>query len=101
MKKNYSVDRVFIVEDDPVYTRLVKYVFELNPAHEVHVFNSGKECLANLHLRPAIVSLDYTLPDISGEKVLERVYSLSKTEKGYYHIVITSGERRFSKSYNL
>lgn len=34
--------RIFVVEDDPMYQRMVKYIMEMNPDHEVHVFDSGK-----------------------------------------------------------
>lgn len=33
--------RIFIVEDEPMYRRMVKYTMELNPDHEVHVFENG------------------------------------------------------------
>ncbi len=89
MKKKYSIDRIFIVEDDPIYIRLVKYVFELNPAHEIHIFKTGKECLANLYLRPAIVSLDYMLSDISGEEVLEGIKNYDKD----IEVIVLSGQK--------
>lgn len=65
--------RIFVVEDDPMYQRMVKYIMEMNPDHEVHVFDSGKECIRQLHLQPDIISLDYTLPDMSGEEVLQEI----------------------------
>ncbi len=81
--------RVFIVEDDPVYQRLVRYIVERDPEHEVHVFSTGRECLANLSLGPDIISLDYSLPDISGEQVLQKVMAFNQ-ETG---VVILSGQK--------
>jgi len=56
--------RIFVVEDDPAYTKFLKYVLGLNPDFEPEYFTSGKDCLAQLHKKPSIVTLDYSLPDM-------------------------------------
>lgn len=65
--------RIFVVEDDPAYTKFLKYVLGLNPDFEPEFFISGKECIAQLHKKPSIVTLDYSLPDMEGEKVLKSI----------------------------
>jgi len=65
--------RIFVVEDDPAYTKFLKYVLGLNPDFEPHFFSSGKDCIAQLHKKPSIVTLDYSLPDMEGEKVLKSI----------------------------
>lgn len=67
--------KMFVVEDDPAYTKFLKYVLELNPDYEVEYYNSGKDCLANLYKNPAVITLDYSLPDMPGEKVLSQIRS--------------------------
>jgi DNA-binding NtrC family response regulator len=67
--------KIFVVEDDPAYTKFLKYVLGLNPDFEVEVFTTGKDCLNNLHKNPAVVTLDYSLPDMPGEKVLAQIRS--------------------------
>jgi DNA-binding NtrC family response regulator len=64
---------IFVVEDDLAYSKFLKYVVGLNPDFEVEFFTSGKECLDNLHKRPSIITLDYSLPDLSGEQVLKQI----------------------------
>jgi len=64
---------IFVIEDDPVYTKFMKYVLGLNPDFEVTCFSTGREFLQQLHRRPAIVTLDYSLPDLSGESVLGEI----------------------------
>lgn len=93
----YSPTKVFIVEDDPVYTRLVKYVFEMNPDHEIHMFQTGKECLNNLHLKPAIISLDYTLPDMEGDEVLKKIKKTAPDTE----VIILSGQDDISVAVRL
>jgi len=46
-QKNKSIT-IFVVEDDPMYQRMVKYMLELNPDHDVKLFSSGEECIQNL-----------------------------------------------------
>lgn len=67
--------KIFVVEDDQAYTKFLKYVLGLNPDFEVEFFTSGKECLDNLHKNPAVITLDYSLPDMPGEKVLAQIRS--------------------------
>lgn len=89
--------KIFVVEDDPVYLKLIQYVTELNPDHVVKTFSSGKECLAHLHENPAIVTLDYSLPDTTGEDVL-------KTIKGYnpdIHVIVVSSQDSINTAVEL
>lgn len=65
--------RIFVVEDDPAYTKFLRYVLELDPDFEVEYFTTGKDLLNNLHKKPAVITLDYSLPDLSGEKVLKGI----------------------------
>ncbi len=86
--KNNSPTRIFIVEDDPVYVRLVKYTLEMDAEHEIHVFTDGRACLNHLHLNPSIISLDYSLPDMTGEAVLKKIKAYNKD----IGIIILSGQ---------
>jgi DNA-binding NtrC family response regulator len=65
--------KIFVVEDDPAYTKFLKYVLGLNPDFETEFFATGKECLDNLHKKPSVITLDYSLPDMPGEKVLKGI----------------------------
>lgn len=72
MYENEQV-RIFVVEDDPAYSKFLKYVLSLNPDFEVEFFQNGKDCLTQLHKKPSIITLDYSLPDMPGEKVLKSI----------------------------
>ena len=101
MKRNMKNDSdhklIFVVEDDPMYQRMVKYIFEFNPDHEVHVFETGKECIQYLHLNPAIISLDYSLPDLSGVEVLKKIKDYNKD----IAVVILSSQQDVSTAVTL
>jgi DNA-binding NtrC family response regulator len=81
--------KIFVVEDDPTYMRMLRYFLELNPDHEVHVFATGAACLDKLNLNPHLISLDYSLPDMTGEEVLERIKHYDQN----IPVVILSGQQ--------
>lgn len=65
--------RIFIVEDDLLYGEMIKYYLSLNPENEVYKFDNGLDCIKNLNLNPSLISLDFSLPDISGFEIIKRV----------------------------
>lgn len=89
--------KVFVVEDDPVYLKMVKYIVELNPDHVVETFENGKDCLARLNENPAVVTLDYSLPDIPGEEVLEKIHSYNPEIK----VIIVSSQESINTAVEL
>ncbi len=96
-QKKTTITRIFVVEDDFMYRKMVKYIMELNPDHEVHAFETGKECLDNLHLKPDIISLDYALPDMSGEEVFEKI----KAFDDRIRVIILSGQKDVATAVRL
>ncbi len=68
-----SSNKIFIVEDDPMYGRVLSYHMSQNPEYQVEVFATGKECIDNMYKKPDIITLDYSLPDMSGLKVLQKI----------------------------
>jgi len=69
--------KIFVIEDDPFYGELLRRHLSLNPENEVYLFPTGKEAIANLHLLPKLISLDYRLPDMSGLEVLKIINAKS------------------------
>ncbi|MDD4107943.1 MAG: sigma-54 dependent transcriptional regulator [Prolixibacteraceae bacterium] len=65
--------RIFVVEDDEWYNRLLVHHLSLNPDYDIESFTTGKECLDNLYKAPDVITLDYRLPDIKGLEVLKRI----------------------------
>lgn len=80
--------KIFVVEDDPTYRKMIEYVLQLNPDFEVLTFENGRSCMDKLHLKPDIVTLDYTLPDLTGEDVLKRIVNIDPS----ITVIILSGQ---------
>lgn len=89
--------RIFIVEDEPIYLKTLKYIAELNPDNEVYTFTSGKECINNLHKRPDIITLDYYLPDMSGADILKHIKSFDPD----IFVIMLSGQTDVSTAVKL
>lgn len=83
-----STLKIFVVEDDTIYGEVLKHHLSLNPTNEVLLFKTGKECLENLYQKPDLISLDYMLPDISGEQCLKRI----KADYPDIPVIIVSGQ---------
>ena len=95
--KNSKSFRIFIVEDDLWYSQLLEYQLVLNPDYEVTKFHSAKDCLARLHENPAVVTLDYSLPDGTGIDVLKKIKSFNPEVA----VVIISGQEDITTAINL
>jgi len=65
--------RVFVVEDNDWYNKLLVHNLSLNPDYQVIGFQKGRDCIANLGQDPDVVTLDYRLPDMSGIEVLKQI----------------------------
>lgn len=89
--------KIFVVEDDPAYTKFLKYVLGLNPDYEVEYYTTGKDFLANLYKNPAVVTLDYSLPDMPGEKVLQQI----KSHDPNIPVIIVSAQEKIHTAVEL
>ena len=65
--------KIFVVEDDDWYNRLLVHTLGLNPDYEVSNFFNGSDLLENLHEMPDVITLDYRLPDMTGLDILKKI----------------------------
>ena len=79
---------IFIVEDDAVYSKVLAHFLSLNPDFRLRKFDSAKDFLKAVHEKPDIVTLDYTLPDSTGDKILSQIKEISPDTK----VIVISGQ---------
>lgn len=89
--------KIFVVEDDQAYTKFIQYVVGLNPDYEVEFFTTGRDCLNNLHKNPSIITLDYSLPDMPGEQVLEQIRSHDPN----INVIVVSAQEKIGTAVEL
>jgi DNA-binding NtrC family response regulator len=82
--------KVFIIEDDPIVTSVIKQSLIVNANCEIFTFENAHDSLNNLHLNPDIVILDYNLPDEDGFSVMAKIKSYSQT----IQVIICSGQEK-------
>lgn len=88
---------IFIVEDDVFFGQTLKYHLSLNPDYTVHLFEKGKDCLSNFHLKPDIICLDFGLPDISGDVLLKKIKEINSK----IPVIIISGQEDIEVAINF
>ena len=64
---------VFIVDDEPSFIKLLEHQLEEAKLTPFETYMSGEECLKNMHHKPKLVLLDFTLGGLNGLDVLKRI----------------------------
>jgi len=67
---------IFIVEDNPVYNKLVVNYLQTKKFSNIVSFFSGEECLKRIDEKPDIIIQDYLLEGIDGIEVLKATKKL-------------------------
>jgi DNA-binding NtrC family response regulator len=89
--------KIFVVEDDKFYNKLIEHHLRLNPDFEVETFFNGKSFLDKLGENPDIVTLDFGLPDMDGHDLIQKI---KKYDPGI-HVVMISGQEDISVAVKL
>lgn len=88
MNKYKNSFRIFVVEDDNWYRNFLVYTLQLNPDYEVLAYENAKECLSNLHLKPDLVTIDYSLPGMNGAELIRKL----KEYDEQMQLIVISGQ---------
>ncbi len=88
--------KVFIVEDNKLYAQVLKKQLD-DQNYQVKVYYNGRDCIANLDSQPDVLTLDYTLPDMTGHEVLKEIQKKSPQT----HVIIISAQESISTAIEL
>jgi DNA-binding NtrC family response regulator len=81
---------ILLVEDDPVFGQMMGHFLRQDPEHSVRHATTGREAVEMWKARePHLIILDYTLPDTSGEEVLQQIRSKSAEVQ----VIVLSGQQ--------
>lgn len=89
--------KIFLVEDDVIFAKIISYHLSLNPDNQVEIFSDGKSMIKNLYKNPSLVTLDYHLPDMTGLEVLKQVREFNLD----IPVVIVSGQQDLATAIEL
>ena len=74
VRRNTTVRRVLVVDDEPAVLNLLKRLLEAEPNFEVITAAGGAEALAAVQVdKPDLMILDLMMPDIDGFAVLDNI----------------------------
>ncbi|MBU2020308.1 MAG: sigma-54 dependent transcriptional regulator [Bacteroidetes bacterium] len=88
---------IFVVEDNEWYNKLLVHNLSLNPDFVIKSFGTGNEAIAHLHENPNVITVDYRLPDMDGEKLLEKIKSINES----IEVIIISEQEDIKTAVNL
>jgi DNA-binding NtrC family response regulator len=80
--------KVFVVDDNLYYGELVARSLANHGFTDVSLFESGEACIEELHLQPALILLDYSMPGLSGIDTLKQI----KADYPEVHVVFLSAQ---------
>ena len=80
--------KIFVVEDNILYAQILKKQLT-DDGYLVKVFHNGRDFMASLDEKPDVVTLDYTLPDMTGYDGLKKI---QKRMPGTNVIIISAQE---------
>lgn len=84
---------IFIVDDDKIILNLLEYTFKSKEGYIVKTFDSGEECLKNLHLNPDLIVLDH-LFSLRGDNAMSGLETLKelRVKNPEIPVIILSGQ---------
>lgn len=69
----------------------------LNPDYAITRFTTGKDCLDNLHRKPDLISIDFSLPDMTGDKLYEKIRAVNDQ----LPVIVISGQEEITVAVDL
>lgn len=70
---NQHIIKIFLLDDDEIYSKLIQASLESNDNYDVSLFHNENEFINSLHNHPDIVIIDHHLTQMTGLEVLKHV----------------------------
>lgn len=88
--------KIFIVEDEELFANLLKDYLVRKTGNEVAIYQTGEECLREMHQNPDVIILDYFLNSkiknaANGLEILRKLRETGSKS----HIIILSGQTEY------
>jgi len=88
---------IFIVEDDTWYGEILQYHISLNPDYKVTRFETAKDCLNKMYLQPDLITIDFSLPDMMGDKLYQKIREINSQVP----VIVISSQENITVAVNL
>jgi DNA-binding NtrC family response regulator len=93
--KNKDIIKIFLVDDDAVYLKLLEIEFNQHADFAIETFATGELCIANLPLKPDIIILDYRLDGIVKNAMngIETLDEIKKIDSSIPVVMLSSQDK--------
>ena len=96
-----QIKTIFIVDDDPMQAMMLQDYLSKYSTFNIHIFNSGEECVKNMNLQPQIIFLDYNFDKVGsdamdGIEALKEIKAIQPTTE----VVMFSGQDKIEVAVN-
>jgi len=89
--------KIYILEDDRWYGAILEHHLSNNPNYQVLKFEKERDFFNAMYDVPDVVTLDYSLKEMDGGQVLQRIKEISPTTE----VIIISGQRDVATAVKL
>jgi DNA-binding NtrC family response regulator len=89
--------KIYILEDDRWYGAILEHHLSNNPNYQVLKFEKERDFFIAMYDVPDVVTLDYSLKEMDGGQVLQRIKEISPTTE----VIIISGQRDVATAVKL
>ena len=86
-----------IVEDDPIYSRMLKHKLSLDSEYNISIYDTAREFLAEKSSHLDVLTLDLNLPDMSGIDLLNTIRAANPS----LHVIVLSGQDKVDTAVEL
>lgn len=88
--------KVFVVDDDRFHLELMEQLLKNNGVEDVLLFETGMDCLMEIHQNPYLVLLDQQMDVYSGFETLRKI----KRHNPNIFVVMVSGQEKIQTAVN-
>jgi DNA-binding NtrC family response regulator len=87
--------RIFLVDDDAVYLKLLEIQFLEHADFEIETFATGEQCVKNLTHKPDIIILDYLLDGVERDVMngIETLDKIKAVDPDIYVIMLSAQDK--------
>jgi two-component system, OmpR family, response regulator len=88
--------KIFLVDDDALFLKLLALEFQQNPDFEVFTYSTGELCIAHLSQNPDVIILDYHLNGIDTQAMtgIENLDKIKAYDANITVLMLSSQEKR-------